>query len=391
MKPNSSPDAIDAAATAAAQKYRDGELDEQDALWQCAVLFMESRMSRPIAAKQTYTLGVDAAEEIESMLDELVITKIVKRVDGGSYLDLERIAAGESLMGWARNLLRAAAPSERRNYQRRNRAQPTDDVVLHSHTENMSSHTGDIVQDDKVEELHTTLVLRSWGVRDQFKSHEHARAATKFLGVGTVPRTPPEQRQAVLDVLASRSEAAHRSLTQIVASPSQRHPHSDDDDLFADIWNSYSPGDQHIIADADPRFAAILAAASATPVPTLSRSCTELMRDICIERCRDEYDALRLGHKSGSITSQRFMAHLVRSYVKATSDAKSTNRSDRIVLWTDQERATNQDRYQQAVLELLELGITSLGTTPREVTASLDVIRDMAETELAVGRSVLAG
>lgn len=372
-------DSIDAAAQAAAASWAEGNLAEDQALWECATLVVSSAVARAVAVEKILPYyGSQVASDVETQLEDLAINKIVEQVGSNSNLSLGRIARGESLLGWARGLMRTATASELRNYRRRNRTSLVPSDELTTFDLNDTAPIEDVVEnvdnrpstDGLVEEYQ----MRTWGTRPETVAHERGRTIARHLGIPQPRRVRNEDRAVVLKILKERQHAAQRAASNLVHR-SPRDKRRKDEQVLEQIWSDYDRNALEAVATGDPRLAHVLAEAAATPRPPMTAVCRERLRRWC---------AAQLEPKPGEYRHwQATVREFIDAYVAWSSDGEYEFRSSKLALKSTARHRKDGVRLDAALDELLEIHGHHLGRTRNEVIATIESVRDRIETLIA--------
>lgn len=384
-------DAIDAQATRLANLALDGFEETLTVLWELAILVDQSGVvARATKSRLSAATPLDKLNEVTETNARLVMSKITEQVGAPSNLDLQLIADGASICGWASKLAAAATLSSLRTYEREHRevlivddaARPDEhdqwrgdgSPVRGVPLPHSASAEDDLFADaDAAEDILDEFVARTYKARTEARTHEGARAAAQLLGVPAPTRMDrARDRARVARLLDRQPLIAHSAVSRLAAGALD-----DVDPALAKMWEGYTPDELATVAEANPLLASILAASAVTPMPPVGERRLAEMRD----RLANIGDGPRWGG-------------VLRKTLRAFADVYADGVADfatggTLRAKTRAENSAARTRWIAAAAAAARFPGAPLGTTVDDIYSTLADCLDAVSSDLAFERSTV--
>ena len=340
----------DADASALARQALDGTLPELQVRWALLAEVRQSEIAASVAIRHLPPPRTEAnLAELTDQLNDLLTDRIVG-VDREATLNLELIAAGASLHGWARQFCRGSAGRVLMSARRRSsRHLPLED------TRHLNLVSGAIEQDeDSLDEIASSLADQARRLRHAGAVHLKARVLCEVFSLPAPPRMVDHPRRVAL-LTALEKAAQSRTAAREVAS-----------DVGA-VWREWPDEQRSSLDGLDPRIVCLLMTASLTPTPppqtrVIARFGAQL-------ECHLGQDGPKLLRAWAEAVTE-----LDRSEFSPTGSPRLKTRSLR-----NRHRA----RFDRMAQRLVDSGETELGDSPEAISQSLFAGLTKVEAELA--------
>lgn len=364
-------DVRDSEARAIAASCLAGVISEPDARWRIAALLRDADVVEQVVAR--LHVQPHLVEEVRERMYDLVDTAITGarfamsagRDRSRPKLDLERLASGTSLCGWARRYLssqQARTTAQRSSWARARREVLAGEIDEHTcRPDDLTSTAGESrVGEETVEAAISCLAEHARGLRPLGRAHLVARMLTAVYHLPCLPRAI--DRPALLAAVRSDDRLAHAALRFLVDGVVGEECTLPNLLQLAELFGEWTDLQLRRLLDLSPLVsqAIVIAALSPTPPPQagevrqlqlqvtaagLSRSAaqalTGALAGIVTETTTSEYDAL---HELAPKPPGHQLA--------------------------------DRERFEQVVAQILASGWTRLGATPGEVEAHLRSMLD---------------
>lgn len=366
-------DTIDAQAVRIARAALSGELDEAEVRWRLAALVQQAGISAVEAERCGARWPALHPSDIEHQLDNVIQSKLTGAEGRPPSYDIQTLAGGASLVGWARKLTQSAShkiASRLRDGSSRSRPIEPDELARlmveptlgRSYTDHTTTGAACSVTEDDVEVFRRQI--RS--MRTNGQVHHRTEALLRLYGLPAPARQSlSARRERIASVLNGDAEAARRSLATAI------QPIGTAD--VAACWNGWPPEAKQHLARLDARVAHQLALASITPIPPVQQKVVAQVRN-------------RVAAQIGDLEMAR---SLVACWVTARSETTGNEFAGRGApsrVKSVSQHEADRAAWDQIVTEASKSGaIDALGSGPQGVWNALEKLRRTVERELAQG------
>jgi len=285
-------DQIDLNATALAAGVLNGTIDETEARWAIVASILTTDVVVSVSRWNRFEATPQEREDLQGEFIDLLEHKALQNTLGG--MSLEKIAAGASACGWARNLLRNGGMQSklrdmRRVSNRNSYIDPTLDLgnaeggltyaQMAFHTDSVepdfdSSVNGDEDANDELHNLQESFLAAAAGKRSAARlklAAETLRTAFKL----PAPIRPADaiDREFIRNAVSADTEAASKSVASMYAlvadvqTLEQQHV----DPRMLALWDDYETDDLKRLALLAPEAAQALVLATVALKPRPSR------------------------------------------------------------------------------------------------------------------------
>jgi hypothetical protein len=269
------------------QRHADQIIDGSETRRLIAESLHRSGIAATVAREKT-VIGMQLMQDLATEMEELLFQKVMQTEPGGFDLDL---ALDASVMGWARQLLRAGRLSMLRNIQTRTTAKMTlvDPSPMRQWQDSgwvagpySAFHTATTL--DRADPLHVSQTMEDaadWlrsktrHLRDSSKLAAQAATIMHGYSVPALVRPQIQERKRLKAIIDAEPGLAHRSIIAMRALI-EGEPYEVLDEGLMALWDDYSFDQIDTITRAAPRVAGVLVdsvlADRARPSRTVLRS-----------------------------------------------------------------------------------------------------------------------
>lgn len=379
--------AIDAAARELVEDVKRGRMTEHDARNEIGQMLYNSTIAIEVA--RSYMKGRNDMQTLEDLADDLRLfiwekaRGIANERSGGwtgkasSVLDLELIANGKSVCGWARELMKARPwfIESKKARKAQHESLTRGDVTVEGIIDAMGGDESDWerIYDDEVQDA----VLNNFGKAmksrrrsDAYEVHVKARAVEQMYGLAKPRRLNQEESDILMANLDSGDTWAQgqvRRLIDCVEAGEDPHMYGIDPNVIA-LLGSFDPAGLEAM-NRDPRTADAILRSAATPQPALSGPVERGLRKAVSRLC----------------TRNKNVDLVVRTYIDMTAELDSDD-----VVKTQAVRREERAAFEKAAENLVESGTSRLGTNASDIERTLRAM--VATIEVATsGMSSMTG
>ena len=351
---------IDALAREVAQSAVAGTLTEPDARWALASLVYRSNIPEVVVYRAT--LGRQIPSQIVRDSADFVREQLTKMITGPKpKLDLQVVAGGSSLCGWASRVIAGPCVYPKNNFDSRTRR--TREVTVGEDT--ISSLValraiGDYgigsLFNEETKRRHDVVdeyMLLAKGLREWELVHLNAEHICTVSGVAPPRRAPNlSNRRALLTRLDSSDGTCRDDLRSILDGETITR------DSLATLFTNLTPEEIDRVASLSPLSSQMLARSALTPVPPPRLTVVKTLRT----------------NVSNVAGGQRSANKLCRAYVNVVSEIDGSEFAPDAAsrqIKRVAERRLDFANWNATATDLVERGFLGLGETPDQVLVSL--------------------
>lgn len=347
---------IDVLARDIATRTLAGEVAEKDARWKLASFVYRSNIPESVVGRAT--AGRQMPQQVVTDSIDFVREQLTKMIVGpNSKLDLEIVAKGSSLCGWASRIIAGPYVFPKTNFDsrtRRTRVVTVSDDTISSLValRTIGEYGISSMFDEEVERRHDIVdeyMLLAKGLREWELVHLNAEHICTVSSVAPPRRAAnATNRRALLAKLESSDVACRDDLR--VADTSR--------DSLASLFTNLTSEEMDKVASLAPLSSQMLARSALTPVPPPRQTVMKTLRT----------------NVTASVGGQRSALDLCRAYVNVVSEIDGSEfapASERRQIKRSSVRKADFANWNEISSGLVERGFVALGETPDQILTSL--------------------
>lgn len=367
-------DVRDSEARAIAASCLAGIMSEPDARWRIAGLLRGADVVEQVVAGlqvQTHLF-----EEVSDRMYDLVDTAITgagigsRRIGTRPKLDLERLASGTSLCGWARRYLssqQARTTAQRTSWARERRETLVGELEERAAFDDLTSafSGGGQVEEETVDAAISCLAEHAKGLRPLGRAHLAARTLRAVYNLPHLPRSVG--RPALLAAVGADDRLAYAAVA-FLADGVVENGVVEDECLLADLaelaelFGEWTDAQLRSLLDLSPLVAQALVVAALSPVPPPQAGEVRQLQ-------------ARVAATGLSRQPARAVASALASIVTETTTSEYDALHE-LAAKTPEHQAADRARFEQVVAQLIDQGWTRFGSTSCEVEAHMRSMLD---------------
>jgi len=367
---------IDTIARDVAQRVLAGTMSESDARWELASLVYKSNIPEAVVGRATNGRQIPGQVVRDSV--DFVREQLTKIITGTQpKLDIEVVAGGSSLCGWASRIITGPRVFPKTNFDSRTRR--TREVTVSDDTISglvalraIGDYGVTSLFNEEVEQRHDVVdeyLLLAKGLRELELVHLNAEHICAVYAVAPPRRAPHVRNHRALLTRLDSSESSCRDDLYRVLDGEAVTP-----DSLATLFTNLTLNEIDAVAALSPLSSQMLARSALTPVPP--------PRQVVVKTLRTNV--------TSAVGGLRFANDLCRAYVNVVSEVDGSefapDTARRHIKRVAQRRAEFAN-WNATVTGLVERGHLDLGETPDHVLTSLS--REVRTISLARAQKVL--